>query len=71
MGKKLTAAAIAAPPLPRPVVGTRRGRRIGGRFVFTLALSLVVAGCAAENGKRTDDARFGGFYGGISGGVVP
>lgn len=41
------------------------------RVVLAVLLSLVVCGCAADSGKRPDDARFGGFYGGISGGVVP
>jgi hypothetical protein len=30
---------------------------------------LVLAGCA-DSDKRSDDTRFGGFYGGVSGGAV-
>lgn len=29
---------------------------------------LVLAGCA-DNGKRSADDKFGGFYGGVSGGM--
>lgn len=38
--------------------------------ILGLLICLVVAGCA-QNGKTSDDdhnSRFGGFYGGISGG---
>jgi len=31
---------------------------------------LTVTGCA-DSGKRSDDGRFGGFYGGVSGGAAP
>jgi hypothetical protein len=41
------------------------------RLALALIACLVVAGCAADSDKRPDDNRFGGFYGGVSGGAVP
>jgi hypothetical protein len=40
------------------------------RSLLMLLACLAVAGCA-DNGKRPDDDRFGGFYGGVTGGAVP
>jgi len=38
--------------------------------LLLLLACLAVAGCA-DSGKRSDDDRFGGFYGGVIGGVNP
>jgi hypothetical protein len=38
--------------------------------LLLLLVCLAVAGCA-DNGKRSDDDRFGGAYGGLSGGATP
>jgi hypothetical protein len=42
------------------------------RFLSALLLLLafLVAGCA-DSDKRSDDSRYGGFYGGMSGGLQP
>jgi hypothetical protein len=33
--------------------------------------ALTLAGCAASDNRSDENTRFGGFYGGIVGGVVP
>jgi hypothetical protein len=38
--------------------------------LLLLLLCLVVAGCA-DSDKRSDDNRFGGAYGGVTGGSMP
>jgi hypothetical protein len=38
-------------------------------LVAMLALACVLGGCA-DSGKSSDDNRFGGFYGGVNGGVA-
>jgi len=38
--------------------------------VLLLLACLAIAGCA-DNDKRSDDNRFGGLYGGFSGGAAP
>jgi len=39
------------------------------RLVLAVLACLAAAGCAADNGRKSsDDGRFGGFYGGLSGG---
>jgi hypothetical protein len=43
---------------------------VSWRLALALLACLIVAGCA-DSDKRTDDNRFGGFYGGVSGGVAP
>jgi hypothetical protein len=40
------------------------------RIVFALLFCLGLAACA-DSDKRSDDSRFGGFYGGVSGGMGP
>lgn len=40
------------------------------RAMLGLVLLAAVAGCTDGN-KRAGDDRFGGFYGGLSGGVSP
>ena len=40
------------------------------RALLGLAVLAAVTGCAGGD-RRSDDNRFGGFYGGASGGVVP
>ena len=38
--------------------------------LLVLIAALAIAGCA-QNGNRSDDNRFGGFYGGVTGGAAP
>jgi len=40
------------------------------RLALLLVACLAVAGCA-DNNKSSEDNRFAGFYGGVSGGVAP
>ena len=40
------------------------------RLILVFVVCLFITGCA-DSGKRSDDSRFGGFYGGVSGGVEP
>ena len=42
------------------------------RWVVLILAALILTGCAASS-DRSDDQhnRFGGFYGGVNGGVVP
>jgi hypothetical protein len=37
---------------------------------FALLACFALAACA-DGDKRTDDGRFGGFYGGVVGGATP
>jgi hypothetical protein len=39
------------------------------RWVWLVLACCVIAGCA-DSDKRSDDNRFGGFYGGVSGGAA-
>lgn len=41
------------------------------RWLSILAVlgCLAVAGCGSNTDTRSDDNRFGGFYGGVSGGM--
>lgn len=42
------------------------------RWLMLILAALTLAGCAADNSRSDDrDNRYGGFYGGITGGVVP
>jgi hypothetical protein len=40
------------------------------RWFVLLLVCLAVAGCAPSD-NNSDDHRFGGFYGGVNGGVAP
>jgi hypothetical protein len=40
------------------------------RLAIALIACLVLAGCASSD-KNANDNRFGGFYGGVSGGAAP
>ncbi len=39
------------------------------RLVLAVLVCLVVAGCADSDKRSNDDNKFGGFYGGVTGGA--
>jgi hypothetical protein len=43
---------------------------VSWRVAALLLACLALAGCA-DNSKSSDNDRFGGFYGGVTGGGVP
>ena len=50
-------------------IASRSARRRWNAIALMLLACLVIAGCAQRD-STSDDNRSGGFYGGVSGGLV-